>query len=359
MKQNNGTPQETKVFGITIKKGSGKSGKAANQINPEEFTFSPKNPKVNVIPAELTEKYEVKGIIRKTAGVVAGVAVIFGLIYAGGAAYAGVLNSELEAKVAERNDLTAEVTALSPYQDYKTAVDAKRTTLSGEVSTDVNFGTIYQNVFDVSQNNNVSITTLSVTQTTGEEEGSCLNPDPFTEVQGLIGCITIEGQAQNPSGADAFVSQLVALPGGGYINPFITSISTTEDGGTNFNGTVSFTDKLYSNKYAELALPLQDLLAADTAPAEGEEVAGGEIEQVVYQSEVTNLALSLVPELAEENLVKIDGFAVAACQADGDIPTALKSIKGVLIQRLPADDTTVDDIVAQLENTLTTECGGE
>lgn len=373
MKQSNGSPEDVKVFGITIKKASANGGnatgkKAKNAIDPETFAFVPKIPKVNVIPAELTQKYEVKGVLRKSGFVLVGIAALFGLVFAGGTYYNSTLNSQFEAKVAEKNNLTAQVQSLGPYQDYKTAVDSKRQSLSQEVSTDINFGTIYSSILDVARDNNVNITSMSVTQSAGgTAESACINPDPFdTSSSGEIGCITFDATASSSEDADQFADGLLNIDNKAFVKSFISSVSNSDaepvDGQatdpTTFQGTVAFTAANYSGKYAKLALPLEDLVST-TNSTEGQDVSGGEIENVVFQSAVTNQALTLVPDLAEENLSEIDGYAVAACQPEGDVTTALASIKSVLIQRLPADDTTIDSVVAQLEPTLTSECEGE
>lgn len=361
MKQNN-TTEDTKVFGITIKKGgsgkTSKQGKKVNTINPEEFVFTPKIPKVNVIPAELTEKYEVKGVLRKTTFAVVGIAAVFGLVYAGGLVATVAANNELTAIQAERNDLVAQVTALSPYQDYQTAVDNKRTTLSEEVSTDVDFGGLYEAVYGAAAVNGVELTSVTITQNNGTEESSCQNPDPFNEATNLIGCIVLEGKTGDPNSADNFLRTLTALPEGGYVNPFITSVNTT-DGVSTFNGSIAFTNALYSNRYAELALPLADLIAIQNTPDTGEDVSGGEIEQITFSSLATSKAAELIPSLTEENLIAIDGFAVSACTPEGDIETSLESIRSIMVERLPADDTTVDDLIDEIRTTLTTECEGE
>ncbi len=351
MKQSN--PEQQKIFGITIGK---KAPKPLPVIDPETFTYTPKLPKVNVIPAELTEKYEIKGVARKAVGVAIGVAAVFGLVYAGGLAYTAKLDGDLAALTEQKNTLTTEVVTLSPYEEYKTAVSNKRTTLSKEVAEDVNYGSLYADLSNASNSSNTSFDALSVTQ---DGEGSCINPDVFSEPENIIGCIQMTGGAGASTDVNVLVDNLLSLQNGDgtskYVRPFISSVSTGDNGGVTFSATISFTTALYSNQYSELELSIDDMLSTQAA-ADGENVGEGNIDTVSYVSAVTNQAQTLVPTLTEENLVEIDGISVNAC-ATGDIDTAITSIEEVIIQRLPADDTTINDTLTELETTLTSECG--
>lgn len=351
-------PKEKKPF-LDFSFGKKKPDKAT-EIDPESFVFTPTLPKVNVIPSSLTEKYEIKGVVRKSVFAGVGLVAVLALAWAGGNFYVGTLNSELDAIKAEESQLVEQVAALTPYEEYKNAVAAKRTALSAEVSTDINMSVIYNDMYNTATGQNLELTTIQIAQTEeGSAENGCANPEPFSEVQNVVGCINISGNGNDPEGGRYFVESLLTVSNGArYVNPFVSSVAVSEEG-TNFEASVFFTTDLYTGQYADLELSLDDLLAASAPPAteEGEEVETGEIAEVTFSSPTTLQAQTLVPDLAESDLQVIETAATGAC-ATGDLEAPLLTIQAVLETRLPADDPSIDGYMEELTTTLTAECGG-
>lgn len=369
MKLNNKSPklndnQKRGPFGLNLNFSLKKKPEPGIDIDPETFVFTPTLPTVNAIPASLTEKYEIRGVVRQflTIGAILVAAII--LVFGGSTLFVTGLNMQLDTIKAEEATIKTQVDALLPYEEYKTAIEAKRTALSEEVSTDVNMGTLYNDLYQTSQANSITLTNISIQQADLTAEGAdlgCTNPEPFSEAQNLIGCITLSGEGPTPEGGRVFIDQLVDVEGGAkYTNPFISSV-TIGDEATTFEATVFFTDQLYTGQYSELQLALEDLLASNT-PATGDGTTS-EIDTpdatptVTFNSIITTQASELVPQLTEEDLIKIDTEAVNACET-GDITTAMNNIESVLTSRLPADDTNIEEYKNQLTTSLTTECEG-
>lgn len=350
-------PQKKGPFGLNLNLDFGKKApKKIETVDPETFVFTPTLPKVNAIPTALVEKYEIKGVVRKFGFAGAGLVAVLALVLVGGNVFIGGLNTQLDSIKAEEAQLASQVETLLPYEEYKNAISAKRTALSDEVSSDVNMGNIYRDFYTTAQANNVTLTSFSVAQNTGDAAtSSCSNPEPFAETGDLIGCITISGKGASADGARLFINQLVG-DNSRYTNPFISSVGITEEGST-FDATVFFTSALYSGQYSELQLSLEDLLAQDAAENGTGEVQTGDIAQVSYKSAVTLQAQQLVPELAEEDLVSIDNTALNACTTN-DVDTAIQDISNILTSRLPANDNNLDAYTQQLTTTLTQECQG-
>jgi hypothetical protein len=175
---------------------------------------------------------------------------------------------------------------LQPYQSYRQEIESKRTNLAATTANDINMGTIYGSIDTSAKANNVGLTSLAVRQyVDGEQSGGCTNPDPFGDNSAVIGCITLSGTADNKDQVNGFLAQLQDQPGDValYMNPFISTFTTSADSGTgssaasgatsSFEATIAFTNGVFSRKYAPLTIPLQDILTP--APAEGTEAAPG------------------------------------------------------------------------------------
>jgi hypothetical protein len=350
----------TKIFGMAI---SGKKASKVPEIDPETFVFAPELPKVNVIPQHVTEKYEVKGLIRKLAFAGIGVIGVFTLVFIGGQAYTGILNNKVTEIQAEEQALNTQVATLTPYEQYKTAVSGKRTALSQEVSTDVNVGSIYGDMYTTANSFQLELTSISIAQQdeSGLETGGCTSPDPFNETANVIGCITFQGSGNDAQGSKKFVEALVGISDPvRYASPFISGIATSEEGITTFEASISFTSELYTAQYASLETALDEVLAGNPTGGETPAVENNGTEEVAasYDSAVTTTAQNLVPSLTASDLTLIDTSASQACTVN-DSSTQLESIRSVIQSKLPANNANnLEEIMSNLTDTLDTECGG-
>lgn len=255
----------------------------------KEVNFTPTLPQVNVIPFSVFEKYQVKGIVRKFFFAGLAIVAVFALALTGGIVYKGVQQGKIDNLSAQQAEITAEVQSLQPYQVYKSAIESKRTTLTNTTATDINMGGLYSTINSSSDVNGVNINSLSVRQyAEGEQATDCINPDPFGDNSGIIGCIQITGGAIDKDSVNGFLAALESANdgSGSYKNPFISSF-TSESGAaggaasgpsSSFTATISFTTALYTNQYSNLALTLDELIATSSGQgtATNDEVATNE-----------------------------------------------------------------------------------
>lgn len=257
---------------------------AKNEPVDKNIVFTPELPRVNVVPGPVFEKYQIKGITRKFVFAGIGIAAAFMLAYIGGIAYMGVNQAQLVTLNQQQSQLNSDVQQLQPYQAYQAAIDGKRKALNASTSTDVNMGTIYGHLIDSSNANSVALKSLQVTQadtetnatgstgssSTAASANGCINPDPFSDNAGIIGCIQITGSAPNKDAVNGFLRQLEAQNAASnaseYKNPFISSFTSTPaseqaPASSQFTATISFTQELYSKKYADLSQSLDTLIS--------------------------------------------------------------------------------------------------
>lgn len=245
-----------------------------------EVAFAPSLPQVNVIPFSVFEKYEIKGIARKFVFTGIGIVAVFGLIFAGGLIYQTSQQSKIDALTTQQSQIAAQVQALQPYAIYKTAVEDKRGALKTPTANDINMGSIYKNINDASGSNSVTISNLSVTQyADGQSSTDCVNPDPFGDNAGIVGCVQFTGNAPDKDAVNGFLENLQKANNnnGGYKNPFISSFNNDggagsggassgtasgSAGGASFTATVAFTNTLYTNQYSDLSMTLKELISS-------------------------------------------------------------------------------------------------
>lgn len=247
----------------------------------KEVAFTPSLPQVNVIPFSVFEKYEIKGIARKFVFAGIGIVAVFGLVFAGGLIYQTSQQSKIDALTTQQSQIAAEVQQLQPYSIYKTAVEDKRSALKTPTANDINMGNIYKNINDASGSNSVTISNLSVTQyADGQTSTDCVNPDPFGDNAGIVGCIQFTGNAPDKDAVNGFLDNLQKANNnnGGYKNPFISSFNNDggagsgagastgtasgSAGGASFTATVAFTNTLYTNQYSDLSMTLKELISS-------------------------------------------------------------------------------------------------
>lgn len=334
--------------------------------------FTPELPRINAVPLEVIEKYRFKGIARKYALMGIGVAGVFVLAYAGGLGYMAVGNAELDKISQDQAAMQAEVDQLQPYDTYRAAVDNKRKTLFSQVEQDVNMGEIYSNINSSSSNNTIDVDRLNVTQSlSGDVDSSCINPNPFGDNAGIIGCVSVAGVGPNKDAVNGFLDELETMNGANpaYKNPFISSFTSTNDNGrqiSNFAATISFTTELYSNQYKSLALELAEVIKATAGETPVEPVEEEPItppveepveEEIIPAGFTSTQAKLLIPELTEADALTLDGLAVSICETPeeqrADIFTnSTESIRTLLTTNYP--DIEADTITETIMTTIIT-----
>jgi hypothetical protein len=81
------------------------------------------------------------------------------------------------------------------------------------------------------------------------EPSLCPGPDPFNTLN-VVGCITLSGSAENRRA----VGDLVIGLGDStlFVEPFITATTSADETGVTFTGSVGLSEKVFSNRYADL-----------------------------------------------------------------------------------------------------------
>lgn len=351
----------TKEFKAALKGTKNVAAVEAETLD-KDITYTPSLPKVNVVPLSVFEKYQVKGIARKFLFIGGGIAGVFALALIGGTAYMGVGNAELDKLVAEQSTITAEVNQLQPYDLYKTAIDGKRKALYTSVQKDIDMGGIYANVNSASTANSVDVKNVAVKQyAEGEEGASCINPDPFGDSAGIIGCIQLSGSGPDKDAVNGFLRELEGnnAASASYKNPFISAFTTasgTETGGitSTFTATIAFTQQLYTNQYASLALTLDELIAKN-----GPAPVATTPTPVTTAGYAGQQALTLVPDLNPDEVLNIDSIAVSVCNTPdasraATAATASDAVKAIVETGRPSIDATT--ITADLMDAITNNC---
>lgn len=348
------------------KKGSlnfnlGKKDKTTTNVDPETFSYTPKLPIVNTIPYSITQKYEVKGILRKAGFALIGLVGVLALGFAGAQTYQGMLNNQLATLEQEASGYKAEADALSVYTQYKNAIEGKRQALASSVQTDVNMGVIYADLSDTAASVNLELSDITITQAedpNGIEVGACMNPDPFVENANIIGCITLESSSTDANAGKRYVEALGSLSDPKkYLNPFISSVTTDDEGTVRFSINVAFTNALYTNQYVSLQKSLAEILApeGETEPAPAEETQPEATPQTksLQLDTVLNEAL---PGATPEVAAQVNKIATASCSAD-DSQQELNKIKTIL-EPLLGGENNINAVMDSLNTQIALQCEG-
>lgn len=353
------------------KKGSlnfsfGKKEKEVEAVDPETFVYTPRLPKVNAVPFTITQKYEVKGVLRKVGFGLIGLVVVLALGFGGTQAYIASLNNQLTTLEEDASTLKAQADSLSVYSQYKNAIEGKRQALASSVQTDVNMGVIYSDLYSTAGNINMTLGEVSIQQAedpNGIEAGACMNPDPFVENASIVGCITIESSSTDPNAGKRYVESLVSLSEvQKYVNPFISSVTTDDEGLVRFSMNIAFTNALYTNQYASLQKSLAEILAP---PAEGTEEGEETTTPPVAEEDPVTPAASVklddvleteLPDASPEVASQINQIATASCLADE--PSAeIAKIQAILEPTLGLDNN-ISAVMDALNTQIALQCEG-
>lgn len=364
----------TKVFGITIgggkKKGKGDNAPLLGAADKANHEYTPLIPKINVIPTSVFEKYQVKGIVRKLIFTAVAIALVLGVAWAGGKYFISQEQNKIDAISAELSQISAESTALTPYQAYELAVDAKRKGLNGITESDVNMGSIYSVILASASLHTIQLSDIVITQydDPNAPKSGCIDPDPFsTDVSSeiIIGCITIKGHTLSKDTTNGFLTsmeQYGGVEGNLYRHPFISSFSATgqtEGLPHSFEGSLSFTSALYTNKYINLSIPLAEAIAKGNVDVTDSDKSDEQEEPIEVElpdpGPLGIHALTIIPELSAINVRGLDSMAFAACNTDefnlNNITLAL-----TLMVEENHPEVNVQSVVAQIVEFIQPNC---
>lgn len=221
--------------------------------------FVPALPEVNLLPERIKEVYAAEDLLRKFLLIGAITLGFFGLLW--GTSFLMEKNHEKNiAEVqAETMDFQTQATALLPFSSYKDQINAKRQEISSVMTGDINPGSISSDFMKLATSADYDVSSINVTLNS-DGGGTCVNPDPFKPAQG-IGCLTFE--LEGNGNMTQFFSGL-SSPDTGFVNPYIPNALTSKDDDTAMvTGSVSFTDKFYTNNFDSYSSPIDNILTGD------------------------------------------------------------------------------------------------
>lgn len=239
------------------------------EIPQDNFTYEPTIPTVNTIPDEVIQRYQVKGVINLFIGIIGAIALLFVMLYVGATFILGAQDNQIKTLNQERDTLQQEMQILQPYEGYKGEVNNKLNTMYTATETDINYGTVYKDLLDSADRNDILLNNVVVSKfekTDGTEFGACISPDPFNPTQGATGCITLQGGANDK---DSLIAFLDSLQNGetknGFKLPSISSFSYSENNdegakATSFQASIFFTNSFFSEKYKDLNTTVDELI---------------------------------------------------------------------------------------------------
>lgn len=196
----------------------------------------------------------------------------------------------LTAVQAETGLLTVETEELAPVRDYVSSVEQKKLTVQEAMKQEIYFSQVLDGLAAATpggasvESAVVALNPAAAAEEPVEgeepaegEEGeaeaapavpvdaavTCPGPDPFDTLV-VVGCVTLSGTAEDRRSVGDLVIGLSESDL--FIEPFISTTTTAsedEKGKTvTFTGSVGLSDKVYSNRYADI----DDLLTEEGAP---------------------------------------------------------------------------------------------
>jgi hypothetical protein len=244
-------------------------------------------PSVNLLSPAAVERLATLRLRRRF---VAGAAVLVVLV-AGvwGAQHLRVGEAEqlLAVEQAETARLTQETRALLPVRAFVTGVQQQTSTVGETMSREIYFSVVLEGLQDAAPSG-VQLDSIGVTLaeppaeapaapaptepdgTEGDGEGGtegdedttatpppapapqespCPGPDPF-QTRTVVGCVTLSGSAASR----AEVGDLVIRLGSDtlFVEPFISTTTTGDEARVTFSGSVGLSEKVFSERYADL-----------------------------------------------------------------------------------------------------------
>lgn len=209
------------------------------------------------------------------------------LLLAAGWTYQRVALAQAEADLRGEESAAAslqqQIADLGPVQQYVDGVDRRARTVQELMLSDVAFSEVLA-ALAAATPGGASIDSLSVDlPTPGAVAGlldaqgavtdvdpsrgllgaACPGPDPFATLV-VVGCLTLSGTATDRSTVGRLVEELDRSKE--FVEPFISTTTTTEGSGVTFTGSVALDPKVFSGRYDDLRVVVG--LAEDAATTE-------------------------------------------------------------------------------------------
>lgn len=235
-----------------------KSKVAAEDQNVEYKPFAPTLPVVNIIPSSVKMRYNKEKIINRFAGLTITVAVLFLGIWGANFAISGVQTAVNNSIVDEISSLQGQVAEVEPFQRYLDGIELTRSNMAKVFNKNLDMGAAMQNISSLADSNNVTVTSLKISEATSTENNVCVTTDLFSSVES-VGCVSISGISNSKDGVISFFRALNNVEG--FTDAAIASIGVSGNNVT-FTGTINLTQELYVNKFGYLTVPIDEVLKA-------------------------------------------------------------------------------------------------
>jgi hypothetical protein len=229
-------------------------------------------PAVNILSPWVFERMAVRRLRQRF--LLAAVALV--LLVASGWAlqYLRVNQAEqiLAVEQAETGRLAIETNALAPVRTFVTMVEQQKQTVQDTMTREIYFSRVLEGVQSAvpvaAQVESLSVTLApqpeqpvpAPTDDSGTTEEAappatasavspCPGPDPFN-TRVVVGCVLLSGSAEDRGD----VGELVIALGENslFVEPFITTTTTSDGERVTFSGSVGLSRKVFSNRYADL-----------------------------------------------------------------------------------------------------------
>lgn len=172
----------------------------------------------------------------------------------------------------ETSRLTAQTQVLAPVRAFVNGVAVQEKTVDDAMADEVLLSEVLREIReDTPPGAQLATVAVTVTPSAGAEGGSsagatsgCPGPDPFN-TRVVVGCVQLTGTA----GSRSEVGDMVISLGGSklFVEPFISTTTSSEGDGVTFSGSVGLSEKVYSDRYADHAA--QDATQDGTEDTQG------------------------------------------------------------------------------------------
>lgn len=179
---------------------------------------------------------------------------------------------------AETSRLTEQTNELQPVKAFVAGVEQQKLAVSGAMGTEIYFSKVFE-AMSVAAPDGVVLDSLVVVlappppapvpapapaegSDKGEDGGQatpapaapatpplCPGPDPF-QTREVVACITLSGSAGSRADVGAFVVALGADDS--FVEPFISTTTTSDASRVTFSGSVGLSEKVFSGRFADL-----------------------------------------------------------------------------------------------------------
>ena len=212
----------------------GRSG--ATSASPDasgEPSFVATLPRVNLVPPAAKERAAAAKAKKGAVAAITIAAISVAGVYASGFAAQGQAQTALDAATSAQASLSADLAVYSPVTNLAAQTTSLTDTVAAQTRDEVFHGAVLEH-FVTAVGANGSISSVSVT--TGAEAGGCTSTDPFSQAA-LAGCITFTVESSDGAAAASLLMNSLKTDSW-FIDPFIPSVSPSNEGKTALSGTV-------------------------------------------------------------------------------------------------------------------------